>query len=94
MVDKEAVEHIAKLAKIEIKDQESRFLSLQLSKIIDYIDKLKEVDTKEVEPMRGLYPEQPLMREDKVKDNPAKAAILKNAPACLDDFFKIPQVLK
>ncbi|MCF7916219.1 MAG: Asp-tRNA(Asn)/Glu-tRNA(Gln) amidotransferase subunit GatC [Candidatus Omnitrophica bacterium] len=94
MVDKEAVEYIAKLAKIEINDQESKFLSSQLSKIIDYIDKLKEVDTKEVEPMRGLYSDQSLLREDKAKSNPAKINILKNAPARLDDFFKIPNVLK
>ncbi|MCF7872635.1 MAG: Asp-tRNA(Asn)/Glu-tRNA(Gln) amidotransferase subunit GatC [Candidatus Omnitrophica bacterium] len=94
MIDKERVEYIAKLAKIDINDQESEFLSSQLSKIIDYIDKLKEVDTKGIKPMRGLSTGQSLMREDKAKNNLAKENILKNAPACLDNFFKIPNVIK
>ncbi|MCF7869854.1 MAG: Asp-tRNA(Asn)/Glu-tRNA(Gln) amidotransferase subunit GatC [Candidatus Omnitrophica bacterium] len=94
MIDKERVEYIAKLAKININDQESEFLSSQLSKIIDYIDKLKEVDTKGIKPLRSLSTGQPLMREDKAKNNLAKDDILKNAPACLDSFFKIPRVIK
>ncbi len=94
MVDKKAVEYIAKLARIEVNDAEKNFLSLQLSKIIGYIDKLKEVDTKGIKPMRSLSPSQSSLREDKVKTNLAKNDILKNAPARLDNFFKIPNVIK
>lgn len=94
MVDKKAVEYIAKLARIEVNDEEKSFLSLQLSKIIGYIDKLKKVDTKGIKPMRSLSPSQSLLREDKVKTNLAKDDILKNAPARLDNFFKIPNVIK
>ncbi|MFO8052337.1 MAG: Asp-tRNA(Asn)/Glu-tRNA(Gln) amidotransferase subunit GatC [Candidatus Omnitrophota bacterium] len=94
MIDKKTVEYIAKLAKVEINDQESKFLSSQLSKIIDYIDKLKEVDTTKVKPMRGLYTDKPLMRQDQVKTRLAKEDILKNAPEFLDGYFKIPKVIK
>ncbi|MCF7873924.1 MAG: Asp-tRNA(Asn)/Glu-tRNA(Gln) amidotransferase subunit GatC [Candidatus Omnitrophica bacterium] len=94
MIDQKVVEYIAKLAKVEINEQEKDFLSSQLSKIISYIDKLKEVDTKKVKPMRGLYTGKELMRKDQVKISSAREDILKNAPDFLDDYFKIPKVIK
>jgi aspartyl-tRNA(Asn)/glutamyl-tRNA(Gln) amidotransferase subunit C len=93
MIKKEMVEYIAKLAKIEINEEESKFLSSQLSKIIGYVDKLKEVDTKEVEPMRGLHSGKGLTRPDQAEASPAREDILKNAPDSSDNFFKIPKVI-
>ncbi|MCF7875061.1 MAG: Asp-tRNA(Asn)/Glu-tRNA(Gln) amidotransferase subunit GatC [Candidatus Omnitrophica bacterium] len=94
MIKKEMVEYIAKLAKMEISEEESSFLSSQLSEIIGYIDKLKEVDTKGIEPMRGLHPSKGLTRSDQVKVSSARGDILKNAPDSSDNFFKIPKVIK
>ncbi|MCF7871236.1 MAG: Asp-tRNA(Asn)/Glu-tRNA(Gln) amidotransferase subunit GatC [Candidatus Omnitrophica bacterium] len=94
MIKKEMVEYIAKLAKIEINEEEGKFLSSQLSKIIGYVDKLKEVDTENIEPMRGLHSGKGLTRQDQVKDSPAREDILKNAPDSSDNFFKIPKVIQ
>jgi len=94
VIDKKIVEYIAKLAKIEISEKESNFLSSQLSEIINYVDKLKEINTEKIKPMRGLFTEKKLTRKDQSKINPAKEDILKNAPASLDNFFKIPKVIK
>jgi aspartyl-tRNA(Asn)/glutamyl-tRNA(Gln) amidotransferase subunit C len=93
MIKKEMVEYIAKLAKIEISEEESKFLSSQLSKIIGYVDKLKEVNTKEIEPMRGLHFGKGLTRPDQVEASSAREDILKNAPDSSDNFFKIPKVI-
>ena len=65
MVDKKTVEYVAKLACIEIDEEEKGFLGKQLSKILNYIDKLKEVDTQDIA-SRSLYKGKNRFREDKV----------------------------
>ncbi len=94
MIDKETVERIADLARIEVSQEQD--LRDQLSKIIDYVDKLKEVNTKGVEPLRNLqqHPIEEPLREDKAGENLSRQDILNNAPALLDDYFKIPRVMK
>ena len=54
MPDKKIVEYVANLARIGIDPNETEYLSSQLSKILDFIDKLKELNVDGVEPMRGL----------------------------------------
>ncbi|MCM8820136.1 MAG: Asp-tRNA(Asn)/Glu-tRNA(Gln) amidotransferase subunit GatC [Candidatus Omnitrophica bacterium] len=93
MVNKEIVEYIAKLARIEITEQEKDFLSSQLSKILDYIDTLKEVDVKDVEVFRGYHVKDYFLREDNVVVFKSKEKILKNAPLEENNYFKIPKVI-
>ncbi len=94
MIDKETVKKMAELARVEVDNQED--LPDQLSKIIEYVDKLKEVNVEGVEPMRGLDQgsSKELVREDQVKKDSAREEILKNAPALTDDFFRVPRVIK
>lgn len=94
MTDKESVEYVADLARIEITEEEKSFLNSQLFKIIDYIDKLREVDTDGVELMRGLHIQRNVFREDKVKPSSSKTNILKNSPLREGDYFKIPRVIE
>jgi len=94
MVDKKNVEHVANLARIEISEEEKASLGGQLSKIIGYIDKLKELNTDNVEPMRGLHTERNVTREDKAKDSGAKEDILSSSPLREGDYFKIPKVIE
>ncbi len=94
MVDKDIVEYVANLARIEVSSQEKDFLAPQLSTILDYIDKLKELDVSNIEPTRGGSLEQNAFREDKVEKKSFRDAILKNAPASEDGYFKIPKVLE
>ena len=83
MINKEIVEYISRLAKIAVDKQDKEFLSSQLSKIVDYIDKLKEVDTDNIQPLRGLHTKESLTRKDKVEINEAREDILKNAPIAM-----------
>lgn len=94
MVDKKTVEYVAKLAKIKVTEEEKEFLREQLSKIIDYIDKLKELDVEGVEPMRMLHTPKNIFRDDKVKSSPSGENILKNSPRRQDRYFKIPKVIE
>lgn len=94
MVDKKIVEYVANLARIGINAHETEYLGLQLSKILDHIDKLKELNVDNVEPMRGLNLTNNIFRKDEVVNCGLKEDILKNAPSREGDYFKIPKVIE
>ncbi|MBD3264690.1 MAG: Asp-tRNA(Asn)/Glu-tRNA(Gln) amidotransferase subunit GatC [Candidatus Omnitrophica bacterium] len=94
MSKKKIVEYVSELARIRIDPQEKECLGNQLSRIIDYIDKLKELDAEDVIPMRGLHIERNVFREDKAGSFESKKSILDNAPLREGDYFKIPKVIE
>lgn len=94
MVDKKIVEHVAKLARIDISETDKEFLNEQLSKILSYIDKLKKLNVDDIEPMRGLHLGQNIFRPDQAKNSGLQEDILKNAPSQQDNYFKIPKVIE
>ena len=94
MADKKDVEYVANLARIKITSQQESSLEEQLSKIIGYIDKLKELDVAGVEPSRGVHITRDVFREDKVIPFEDREDILKNSPSREGDYFKIPKVIE
>ncbi len=91
---KQEVEHIAKLARLELTDEQKELYRGQRSKILDYIAKLNELDTKDVPPtFVGGLTQMPL-RADEVHPSLSTDALLKNAPQSEDDQFKIPPVFE
>jgi aspartyl-tRNA(Asn)/glutamyl-tRNA(Gln) amidotransferase subunit C len=94
MIDKSIVEHIANLARIEINEEEKKFLGEQLSKILDYIDKLKELKVEDIEPTRGTFFEENVLREDISCPSENFKEILKNACHLTQNHFKIPKVIE
>ena len=93
MADKKSVEYVANLARIRITSEEKDSLGEQFSKIIGYIDKLKELDVEGVEPLRGASISRDVFREDKVIPSNCREDILKNSPSREGDYFKIPKVI-
>ena len=94
MVDKKIVEYVANLARIKVSEEEKEFLSDQLSKILSYVDKLKELNVEKAEPLRGLHLENNIFRPDEVKASNLTDEILKNAPQKEGNYFKIPKVIE
>ena len=94
MADKKDVEYVANLARIKITSQQESSLEEQLSKIIGYIDKLKELNVDGIEPSRGARIARDVFREDKVIPSECREEILKNAPSREGDYFKIPKVIE
>ncbi|MFH1504892.1 MAG: Asp-tRNA(Asn)/Glu-tRNA(Gln) amidotransferase subunit GatC [Candidatus Omnitrophota bacterium] len=94
MANNENVEYTANLARIDVSEREKASLGEQLSKIIGYIDKLKKLNTDNIEPMRGLHTERDVRREDKAKISGVKEDILNNSPLREGDYFKIPKVIE
>ena len=94
MIEKKDVDYVAGLASIEVTEEQRRSLAIHLSKIIDYIDKLKKVDIENVEPMRGLHIKGNVFREDKTESFSLKESILDNFPSREGDYLKISKVIE
>ena len=93
MLTKKEVIYVSNLARLELKDEEIDKFSVQLSDILEYIKKLNEIDTKNVEPMKHAVDINNAFREDKVTNKSYKDDILKNAPDRDNDYFKVPKII-
>lgn len=92
LITKKEVEHVAKLARLELSEEEKEKYTEQFSSILDYFNQLKEVNTEGVEPMVHVLPVRNVMREDKAEISSNKEEILKNAPVEENGFFKVPKI--
>jgi len=93
MVDREWVLRIAKLARLELKEEEIETFQKQLSDILNFIDQLKELDTENVEPYIQEFKETS-MREDEPRPSLDREKALMNAPERKDGFFVVPRVVE
>ena len=92
-IDNSVVKKIANLSKINLSDKELENQKHELNKILDWVDDLKKVDTKMVEPMLSVFNENMKMREDKVEQTKTNE-ILSNAPEKKENFFVVPKVIE
>jgi aspartyl-tRNA(Asn)/glutamyl-tRNA(Gln) amidotransferase subunit C len=90
------IDHIAKLARIGLKEEELKKLEGELSAILDFIEKLKEVDIENIEPMTGGTDLVNAVREDEVipKNEEQRQRILANAPKRKDDYIEVKAVFE
>lgn len=86
------VEHIARLARLNLTEAEKARYREQLSAILDYVAKLSELDTSATPPMSVVFGGQPRLRADRPRKPLPPEAILKNAPDQAEGQFKIPPV--
>lgn len=87
------VEHIAKLSKLELSLEEKRKFAKQLSNVIDYVEELNEVNTKDAEIMSQVMALSNVASEDKIEsDKLSYYNIQKNAPEFEDGSFVVPAV--
>ena len=93
-VDKETLHKVAHLARLNIKPEEETKLLSDMSDILTWVEKLKEVDTDNVAPLTHMTTEVNVMRADKAETTIDRADALKNAPKKDEQFFKVPKVLK
>jgi len=97
MISKEQVEHIAKLARIELTEEEKERFTKELSSILDYFEKLNQVDSSKVLPLAQVTGLEMVMRDDYVEKNKnweIKDKLLKEAPSKKDNYFKVPKILE
>jgi aspartyl-tRNA(Asn)/glutamyl-tRNA(Gln) amidotransferase subunit C len=87
------VEHIAELARLKFSEEELESFTHQLNQILEYVEKLKELDTENVEPLSHPVEGNNAFREDELKPSINREEALKNAPDSDDEFFKVPKVI-
>ena len=92
-LDKEQVIKVAKLARLDLTDAEVEEFTGQLSAILEYVEKMNELDTDNVEPLAHCLPISNVFREDVVKESLGTEKTLANAPQRDGKFFKVPKIL-
>ena len=93
-IDKDTVKHISKLARISLDDKKIDSLSKNLSSIIEFIERLKELNTDKVTPLTSIIETSLVSRRDEVNNEKIRDQILKNSPEKNDEFFVVPKVLE
>lgn len=94
IISDETIEYVGILAKLELSDEEKEQARDDIGRMLDYIDKLNELDTSGVEPMSHIFPVNNVFREDVVTNGDEREKILANAPARKDDSFKVPKTVE
>lgn len=93
-ISDETMEYVSILAKLELSWEEKEQAKKDMGRMLDYIDKLNELDTDGVEPMSHIFPVQNVFREDIVENGDDREAILANAPAVKAGSFKVPRTIE
>ena len=93
MIDEESVKHVEDLAELSLTEDEREELTDDLGSIIDYVNKLGELDTEGVEPLRHILEVQNVMRKDERRENLDQEEVFKNAPDREGSFFRVPPVI-
>ena len=93
-IDKDTVKHISKLARISLNEKKINNLSKDLSSIMQFIEKLNELNTDKTIPLTSIINASLKSREDEVKDGKIRDQILKNSPEKNEEFFVVPKVIE
>jgi len=93
-IDKDTVKHISKLARISLDDNKIDSLSKNLSSIIEFIEKLNELNTEKTSPLTSIIDSSLSARKDEVNNEKIKDQILKNSPEKNEEFFVVPKVIE
>ena len=92
-LDEAAVRHVARLARLKITDAEAALFASQLSKVLEYVEQLNELDTSNVLPTAHPLPVSNVFRADAIRPTWTADQALHNAPDRHDGFFRVPKVL-
>jgi aspartyl-tRNA(Asn)/glutamyl-tRNA(Gln) amidotransferase subunit C len=88
------VEHVAQLAQLALSDAEKELFRQQLSSILEYAERLQQLDTEAIAPTSTVLPLENVMRDDEVRPSLPLSDTLANAPAVEEDCFQVPAVLE
>ena len=91
IISDETIEYGGILSKLELSEEEKEQAKKDMGSMLDYIDKLNELDTTGIEPMSHVFPVQNVFREDVVTNGDESEKTLKNAPGEKDNMFMVPR---
>ena len=91
IISDETIEYVGILAKLELSAEEKEQAKSDMGRMLDYIDKLGELDTTDIEPMSHVFPVQNVFREDVVVNGDDRDNMLANAPEKKDGTYMVPK---
>ena len=93
-IEKNQVKKVAKLSRISLDESKVESLSKDLNSIINFVEQLNKLDTKDTKPLSSVIDKTLEPRNDKVNDGQMKEEILKNSPDKNEDFLIVPKVIE
>lgn len=93
IISDETIEYVGILAKLELSEEEKEQAKKDMGSMLDYIDKLNELDTTGIEPMSHISKLQNVFREDVVTNGDESKNTLRNAPGEKDNMFMVPKTI-
>jgi len=93
-ISEQDARYVARLARLDVSEQEIKAFTLQFNSILSYMDKLNELDTSHVEPMSHVIDVCNAFREDVVQASFPQKVALENAPEREAGFFKVPRIIE
>ncbi|MBT1702149.1 Asp-tRNA(Asn)/Glu-tRNA(Gln) amidotransferase subunit GatC [Chryseosolibacter indicus] len=93
-IDRQLLDKIAHLARLEFEEKDAEKMMQDMTAIVDWVEKLKEVDTTGIQPLTTMSHEVNMLREDEVNEHLPHKEALKNAPKKDQDYFRVPKVLE
>ena len=93
IISDETIEYVGILAKLELSEEEKEKAKKDMGSMLDYIDKLNELDTTGVEPMSHVFPVQNVFREDEVTNGDNSEAMLANAPKAKEGQYQVAKTI-
>ena len=93
-IDLKTIKHISKLSRISVDEHKAEKLAGDLNSIFEFIEKLNELKTDNVEPLTSVAETTLKFRSDEIKSENIREQIIKNSPEDNDDFFVVPKVVE
>lgn len=93
MISDETIEYVGILAKLDLSPEEKERAKKDMGEMLDYIDKLNELDVSGVEPMSHVFPVNNVFREDIPSQEDGSREALSNAPVCRNGGFEVPKTI-
>ena len=90
-ISDETIEYVGILAKLELSEAEKQQAKKDMGRMLEYIDKLKRLDTSKEEPMSHVFPAKNIFREDVVTNGDEREKMLRNAPSTKNAMFVVPR---
>jgi len=93
IIDEKMLDHLGVLSKLELKEEERKKTCEDISDMLQYVDKLNELDTEGVDPLVQIIPMENVFRQDKISNKNEKDKMLANAPQKKDGQYVVPRTI-
>ncbi|AJA47438.1 glutamyl-tRNA(Gln) amidotransferase subunit C 1 [Clostridium pasteurianum DSM 525 = ATCC 6013] len=93
-VSKKDVEYVAELARLSFNEEEKEELIKDLNKVLEYVEKLNELDTENTDIIVNPYYIENKFREDEIEASMELKEVLNNAPQKLEEYIMVPKIIE